>query len=205
MKDNYTKEVKKIYNSWAKKYKEQTKDIIIWNIFQIFLENIKWKKILDVCCWFWRDSLYFYKLWYEISWIDISEWLINEADESIKDKLVVWDALELEKYYKNNSFDWIWCAAWIVHMEKIFWLEVLKKIYKTLKRWGIFFLGTKLKKNKEIVEKESISIPWTYKKYVYYEESEIIDILKDIWFEIIYTDKQIEEVKDSWIRIICKK
>jgi hypothetical protein len=104
------------------------------NIYKTFEKYLKWKKILDAWCWAWRDIEYFFSRWYEIKWIDISEWMFKNASHSIKDKFIVWDIVKLNKYFEENSLDWIWTIWWLVHLEKEIWKKVLKIAFADLQK-----------------------------------------------------------------------
>ncbi len=198
-------EIKKLYNDNFCKYKQITEKIDFTDSYNLFLEKLNWKKILDAWCAYWRDVKYFYELWYKAFGIDISDKLIERADTKIKNSLTLWDIINLNLYYKKDSFDWLWCNAWIVHMYKEKWIKAIKNFYEVLKSWWILFLATKLRKDKEIIEKNSISIPWVKKRYIYYWKKELEDILKNIWFNIINTKEIHIKWQDSWIKIIANK
>ena len=116
------------------------------------------------------------------------------------------------KYFEENSLDWVWTIWWLVHLEKEIWKKVIKNFFKTLKKWWILLLSTKLreKDKEEKIIKESKSIPWIKKTYIYYFEEELVKILEEIWFSLIETLKTNTfssdyKKRDKWISLICEK
>jgi len=156
--------IQKIYNQNAKKYKQETQNFSFpeW-MFDFFLSELAGQKILDIWCAYWREVLRLSQLGFEAYGLDISSWLLEEADINIRKYLQLWDMLDLSSHYRDNSFDGIISSASIVHMDHVDWLDVLQQAYRLLKQSGVLFLSLKVSRSNKTVEKESISTPWAHK------------------------------------------
>lgn len=210
MHDPYQDTINTIYNSNAENFKKTSENLVYRNDFlEKFQKQVSGKKILDVGCGFGRDVERLRKNGFEAFGIDASTELIHLASPEIKEYLQLWDALELNTYFTEKSFDGVLALASIVHMEKEYAMIVLGNIYKILKKEGILFISLKLREEgaPEIVNRESPSTPWVTKKYVYYTLEEITGILKTLGFSIIETEvsKSDIDIVDSWIHILAKK
>ncbi len=83
-----TQDIKKYYDSHAKQYKDSMQDFRFQgDIFEFFLSQLSGKEVLDVGCGFGRDVGKMRKLGYTAYGIDISEKMIGEADEDIREFL----------------------------------------------------------------------------------------------------------------------
>ena len=205
MKDPHQDEMTRIYNKHAEKYHAQVMDFEFPNgMYEKFLEELSWKKILDIGCGFGREISKLRNNWYEAYGIELSENMISYANKQIQQYITLWDITELEKHYSDNDFDGIISSASIVHMEIEIWKEVLQKTYKLLREKWILFLSLKVSEEEKTIFKNSLSIPWVGKKYVYYKESDIENFLKELWFDIVHKHSW-TPVEDTWNVYICKK
>lgn len=195
----------KIYDSQAELYKSQTQNFKFpQGIFEYFLQALSGKKILDIGCGYWREIEYLRKKWYDAYGIDFSKWLLSLADKKIQAYLTHWDMKHLGLYFDTTSFDGLISSASIVHMSHDDGIAVLQSSYSLLKTWWILFLSIKVDRERKIIQKESISTPWTQKTYVYYWKQEIETILEKIWFSLLKSHTW-TPWKDSWKILICKK
>lgn len=205
MKDRHQDKMTHIYNTHAEKYFSQVSDFEFPDgVFEKFLEELSWKKILDIGCGFGREITHLHKSWYEAFGIEISGNMISHAAPEIQDHITLWDITELEKYYSNNDFDGIISSASIVHMDIEIWKEVLQKTYMLLREKWILFLSLKIAEEEKIIFKNSLSIPWVGKKYVYHKASNIENFLENIWFQILHKHSW-TPLEDTWNIYICKK
>lgn len=205
MQDPHQDITTQIYDSNAKNYKKQVEDFNFpWNMFEYFLDELEGKKILDIWCAFGREVKKLRDTWYEAYGIEISTWLIAEAEKDIQKYIHQWDINNLSDYYEQQEFDGIVSSASLVHMDIDCWVEVMKQIHNLLKDSWIFYISLKVDTQEKTFFKESISTPWCTKKYVYYGEKQIEEILIEIWFSILKTHIW-KPASDSWKILICKK
>lgn len=197
--------IQNIYNQNAKKYKHETQDFSFpeW-MFDFFISELAGKKVLDLWCAYWRDVLRLRNLWFEAYGVDVSSWLINQAEHKVKKHLKLGDIRDITSHHKKSSYDGIISSASIVHMDHADWLSVINQAYWLLRESGILFLSLKVSSSKKTIKKESISIPWVIKTYIYHGEKEIDINLEKIWFSILKT--HIWKPKDDqWKIIVAKK
>lgn len=206
MQDSYQQQTTQIYDLHSKAYRSGSKDFIFpWGMFQYFVSLLKKEDmILDIWCAFGRDMERLKEAWFKPHGLEISQWLINLADEKIKKNIIKGDMTVLKDICSPESYDGIMSVASIVHMDHAIGINVLEQVYTSLKKGGVFYLSLKVADEKKIEYKESLSTPGTQKKYVYYGEIEIEEILKNIWFQIIKTHIW-RPTSDIWKIVIAKK
>jgi SAM-dependent methyltransferase len=205
MKDPHQDITSQIYNSWAEEYKKSSEVFIFpGNMFEIFLEELSWKKVVDVGCAYWRDVQRLRNLWFEAYGIDISQELIRISHPDITQFLQVWDICNLTSFYDVQTCDGVLSSATLLHIDKEIACDIMKQIYDLLNDNWVFFCTLKISESWETLFKESLSLPWIHKKYVYYRQNEIIHILENIWFKIFKTHV-LETNHDNWLSVICKK
>lgn len=206
MQDSHQKQTTYIYNANAQKYKDGSKDFSFpSNMFETFISHLKNdSKILDIWYAYGRDIQRLRKLWFEAHWLEISENLIELADEDIKNFIQKWDMTKISQIYSPESFSSVMCVASIVHMDHTVWISVLQQSYNLIKTGGILYLSLKVADKEKTEFKESISTPGCQKKYTYYGKNKIESDLEDIWFQILKTHSWTPK-NDTWKILICKK
>jgi len=195
------------YNNFAKTFSNSRKNMKWEEIdyFLSFLENKNNENIADIGCWNGR-LLKFLKEkninFNKYLWIDLSEWLLEEAKKIHKD----WDflklnMLDLEKI--DKKLDIIFLIASFHHLDFLKdRLKVLTNVYKMLKKWWKVFmtnwaLDSNLNKEKyknSIVENSKNEF-WGYDynikigKYTRYYHCFSLDeldyLFKKTWFKIV--------------------
>lgn len=194
-----------IYDSQAQLYKNKTIDFKFPDgMFEYFLDTLNGKKILDVWCAYWREVWFLRERWYQAYGIDFSGSLISLAESNVREYLQKSDIENISADFDKNSFDGIISSASLVHMDHDVWIRAMKDSYNILKKWWVFFLSLKVAQERKMTQKESISTPWSVKKYVYYWVQEIDTILQEIWFTILKTHSW-KPWEDCWKILICKK
>lgn len=174
-------------------------------MFEYFLDSLSWDRVLDIGCAYGRDLRKMIQRWLHVSWIEISENLRDLAHTSVKEHIHLWDMTTLHKLYSPWEFDWIFCAASLLHLDVKIQKQLLRNIFTLLKKNWIFFLEVKISEDStKTIYKESVSLPWVRKKYVILSESDCFDMLHDIWFKVI--KEHTNSYKwNTWKIIIAKK
>lgn len=117
---------------------------------QIKKNNINAKSILETACWTWVVAKEFQKLWYEITWLDISPKMLKRAEENLnphltspngrenqkKVELILWD---MTNFNLEKKFDVVLCNYnSICHLlEWNDWQNFFKMAYNHLNDDGI--------------------------------------------------------------------
>ena len=129
------------YNQNAESFFSDTIDVDMTALYEPFLKFLPDKAhILDAGCGSGRDSLYFLQNGYTVTAIDASEELSKLASKLIKQTVVNISFQEMEF---ENDFDGIWASASLVHIPRIEIKDVLNRIAKALKQYGILYASFK--------------------------------------------------------------
>lgn len=125
------------YNNNAEKYLETTKDFDASYLYNLFLPHLpKGGKILDAGCGSGRDTKYFLEHGYDVTAIDGSEKLASLASQHSGTNV---QTMRFQDMVFDNEFDGVWASASLLHVPKIEIEDVLKKIYHSLKKNGVFY------------------------------------------------------------------
>ena len=204
MKDVY-KKTTKVYDSLGKKYLKDSMGLIPPER-ELFVKKFpKNSSLLDVGCGGGRDTKYFINLGFEVTGIDLSSVMLNEARKLVpKAKFHKMDVLGLK--FPANTFDGIWAQAVLLHLKRGDVPKALKGLYKILKKGGILHVRVKHGKGEKLV-KEKLS-GWNERFYTYFLKSEIESLFKKSGFKIIFSKTFPDELgrKDvKWIAIWGQK
>ena len=197
MRKNYKEATKRLYDRYAKKYEKNTRNYTkyIENELQLFLKNLKGKRILDLGSGPGRDSLYFKNRGFGSLCIDFSEKMIGLC----KEKGLEAKVMDIEKLdFPENSFDGVWAYTSLIHVSKKNIKRVIKKISGILKSHGILSITMKEGKNEEFIE--DLRYPNEKRYTVFYSEKELLRLFSG-YFECIYTSKS-ELSKTAYIYMI---
>lgn len=101
-------------------------------------------EFLDLGCGAWRVSKRLEDIWckYTYTWVDISSWMIETAQEQYPDAMFVCqDMISYLQQQKQQSVDCVLCLASFHHLTSLEdRLLVLHNLYRTLTYWGIIIL-----------------------------------------------------------------
>lgn len=134
------------YNENAENFFSQTVRADMGLLYEKFLSKLPTTKgkILDLGCGSGRDSKHFKELGFEVVALDLSEELAKKASEYIGQKVIVQDMRDLEF---EDEFIGVWACASILHLPVDDIEIVFKKVFKSLKKDGIFYLSFKYGEN----------------------------------------------------------
>lgn len=130
------------YNKNTEKFFKQTVGVDMSFLYEKFLEKLPDKrgKILDLGCGSGRDSKFFKELGFEVVALDLSEKLAKKASEYIGQDILIQDMRELEF---ESEFIGVWACASILHLRTEEINGVFKRVFKSLKEGGVFYLSFK--------------------------------------------------------------
>lgn len=138
------------YQTNAKDFFSQTKEVDMQNVYQPFLEHLpktplrNQQKILDVGCGSGRDSVFFANQRFEVVAIDGSQNLIDLAKQT--DTRINWQCLrfdEIDHQSWQNSFTGIWACASLLHVPFDDLSKILNELITCLKSNGILYASFK--------------------------------------------------------------
>ncbi len=129
------------YNTNAKDFFEGTVSADMSAHYAAFLEKLPEEAhILDAGCGSGRDSLYFKKLGYKITAMDISTNLCKLASEYIGQEVL---ELSFQDMTFEAEFDGIWACASLLHVPSVELPAIIGKLKKALKVGGVLFASFK--------------------------------------------------------------
>ena len=158
------------------------------------------KTVLDIWCGPGRDAGYFVAQWYEVTGIDMSEKLLEIAQQHVPTAtFLLADMRTLS--FDPGSFAGIWSCASLLHIPKVDVPATLVHRYDILQPWGVLFVGVKAGTGEHMVQKDYYE--GHEKFFAFYELSELTQLITDAGFEIIKTD--MDAKRDAWCNVFARK
>ena len=192
----------KIAQEYDKEFGNDYSDTIYIDKFLNFLEG---KTILDIGCGVGNLTKYIMDKGFNVEGIDVSKEMLNIAKQKYSD--IKFYEMNMKEITLSKKYDGIMLAYSLFHLTKKEVIEVLPKYYDLLNSKGKILLILQYGQGERIVDeplKEGLKIFINY-----YSQDEIIEILKNNSFKILYTDlKKSEsefELGNDKLVIICQK
>lgn len=194
------------YNKIAQEYdKEFGNDYSDTPYIDKFLNYLEGKSILDIGCGVGNLTKYIMDKGFNVEGIDLSKEMLNIAKQKYSD--IKFYEMNMKEITLRKKYDGIMLAYSLFHLTKKEVIEVLPKYYDLLNSNGKILLILQYGQGERIVNeplKEELKIFINY-----YSQDEIIEILKNNRFKILYTDlKKSEsefELGNDKLIIICQK
>ena len=170
------------YNKMAKEYDDETVDF--WSLFpRTFLDRfieLSGKKIIDVGSGPGRDGLLLKEVGKDVVCIDASQAMVQLSRErGLESILAEFDQLPFE----NELFDGAWSYTALLHVPKKSINTPLQEINRVLKPSGTFALGLIEGEFEGFRDSSGIESPrW----FSFYQKDEIVSILNQHGFELVY-------------------
>ncbi len=186
------------YDNTAAEYAQKNSTMRFWEHQQSeFTDYLNGKKILDAGCGHGRDTKDFIAQGYSVTGIDLSEGLLGEAQKRVPNgKFLKMDFTNLT--FPDKSFDGLWCAAALLHIEKSHAENALSGFARVLKDEGVLFVSIK-KGEGEVVKTE----PQGQKFFANYTKSEI-DKLVEKNFVILKSYERGDQYGQGWICVFAR-
>ena len=194
------------YNKIAQEYdKEFGNDYSDTPYVDKFLNYLEGKKVLDIGCGVGNLTKYIMDKGFNVEGIDLSKEMLNIAKQKYSD--IKFYEMNMKEITLRKKYDGIMLAYSLFHLTKKEVIEVLPKYYDLLNSNGKILLILQYGQGERIVDeplKEGL------KMFInYYSQDEIIKILKNNSFKILYTElKKSEsefELGNDKLVIICQK
>lgn len=194
------------YNKIAQEYdKEFGNDYSDTPYVDKFLNYLEGKKVLDIGCGVGNLTKYIMDKGFNVEGIDLLKEILNIAKQKYSD--IKFYEMNMKEITLRKKYDGIMLAYSLFHLTKKEVIEVLPKYYDLLNSNGKILLILQYGQGERIVNeplKEGLKIFINY-----YSQDEIIEILKNNRFKILYTDlKKSEsefELGNDKLVIICQK
>lgn len=130
---------KEFFDEYAKMSRSQDglKGAGEWHQLQCMLPNFSGMKVLDLGCGYGWHSFYAANLGAKVKAIDASEKMIQEAKKRNSHESISYTVCDLREFdYPENTFDCVISNLVLHYIEDL--KDIYQKVYKTLKKNGIF-------------------------------------------------------------------
>jgi ubiquinone/menaquinone biosynthesis C-methylase UbiE len=190
----------KTYDRIARSYSDAHYTRTFWEPqYECFEKTLKGPKILDVGCGGGRDSLHFMEKGYDVTGVDLSSGMLEEAKRRVPNvKFMKMNMLNLE--FPAASFDGIWCCASLLHIKKADAPEVLRGFSRVLKDDGVLFISVKEGEGETVKKYDEGNNLF----FAYYSQKELLELVTGSGFAAtvsLYTGMD----KTKWLCAFCKK
>jgi ubiquinone/menaquinone biosynthesis C-methylase UbiE len=205
--DKINQEISKLktlhtYNIFGEVYNSEVDEF--WENFpratiDSFTNNLKGKRILNLGSGPGRDAIILKNKGLEVYCVDASPTMVNMTKQ-LGFESEVKDFIELA--FPEESFDGVWAYTSLLHIPKSELVIMLKKIYKWLKKEGVFLIG--------MVEgtfegmKQRDSMPGSQRYFRYYLEEELDTLIVPLGFKKIFTERYLRH-KNTYIHLLYRK
>lgn len=153
--------------------------------------------ILDAGCGSGRDARAFLDAGYQITALDASRKICEEAGKLLKQEVLCIEFKELQFW---QEFDGIWACASLLHVSSTEIDEVLKRLWDALKEKGILYASFKYGKGMRI-DKDRV--------FYDYEEIALENLMINHGFLVenifVTQDVRKDREKEQWINVLAKK
>lgn len=187
------------YNKYASIYANYTQHKLLQYQLTNFISMLPKKaKVLDAGAGCGRDSLYMLEDGLDVTSLDISDGMIEEA----KKNGVIVLKQDLLKLKSKDEFDGIWCMATFSDFPKQDASKVLKIFNLALKPNGILYIAVKEGEGEQVIEKEKYGNSPRF--YAFYKKVELENLLKENGF-LIQDSIVGDDDGTKWVEIFAKK
>ena len=185
------------YNSNAAQYADAISGLVSEDEVNEFVGNFPKKgRILDAGCGPGRDSAEFAKRGYEVTGVDISAGLLEEACKRYPEITFVEEDFR-SLPFEDSVFDGVWAHASLVHLEtKADVVKSLAEFYRVLHPGGVLHVLVKAQtgENKTAVVTDKLSGHDRF--FQYFTENEIREYLEATGFTVLKLEQYCEADKN---------
>lgn len=187
-----------VYSAIDDESTDETADVLA--ALKEFMELLPEKaSVLDIGCAAGRDVSYFTGRGFNVTGIDFSSKMIDQAKRRVPS--ATFKVLDFESLKYQNKFDGVWANASLHHVPKKDLPSVLKLIHRALKPKSIFFIKVK-KGRMEGMQRED-KFNTVIRRYIaFYQNDELKQFLREAGFTILSLKNT---TRDEWIDVIARK
>ena len=186
------------YDKNAAEFCKNTIDADMSFCRDIFLKYLKTgATVLDAGCGSGRDSFVFKQLGYNVTAMDASPEICNEAEKVLGQKVLCKTFEELDD---ENVYDGIWACASLLHVSKENMAEVLRRLKCALKEGGILYASFKYGDEEKIVKGRLFSN---------YDERSLRTLMERSGFEVLelFVTQDVRKNRhgEKWVNVVGVK
>ncbi len=186
------------YDKYAGAYYQDTVNNSMEDILEKFVEYLpEDASVLDLGCGSGRDSLYLIENGYSVTAIDGSKEMCELAEIHTGQDVL---NMEFDELDFEDVFEGVWACASLLHVEPKDMINILSKIYTSLKDNGILYMSFKygdfqgFRKGRYFVDYTTKSMRELLRNQDYFE-------IMDIWKSEDNRDNQ----DQIWLNVFLKK
>ena len=182
-KNNVVKKTIQTYEEVADDYHKTNFNLYdLKYLADIFIQNLKGQKILDIGCGPGRDAKYFSEKGLAVTGIDLASNFIKIASVSVPTaKFIQMDMRTLD--FPENTFDGIWVNSSFLHIPKVDAKTTLIGFRKILKPNGLMYISVKQGDEEKFVESEDFKGKTRF--FAFYNENEFKNLIESCNFKIL--------------------
>lgn len=160
------------YNNFAKTFSSSRKNMK-WEELEYFFSQLGEWNILDIWCGSGRlleqYNLYFKKILEKYLWVDMSQWLIDEAKKTFPNQeFWTWNMLNIQEIVWEKKYKNIFLVASFHHLESLEQREdMMMQLYKICEEWWTIYMTN-----------WALESPLNLEKY---KKSKILESENDFW------------------------
>ena len=171
------------YDITASEYIEKIKTMHPKEFGNKFMKLLKaGGSILDVGCAGGRDATLFVNKGFQVTGIDLSSRMIEEATK--KEKRATFQVMDVTQLsFSSNSFDGVWANVIFLHLDREQFKKGLEELFRVLKPGGIVYVSVKKGEGKGFESDERVR--GVKKFWAYYQEADVKNFLQEAGFLLI--------------------
>lgn len=183
MRDDHVSKTIAVYDAMAQKYAKKLDDYAPIPEQERFISLLPPRaQILDVGCGPGRDADYFTVKGFRVTGVDFSEKLLEIARRRAPQAAFYKQDIRSLRF-PQLSFDGIWACASLLHLKRHEVSRVVRKFFQLLLSGGILFVMVKKGRGEADIAEELSS--HLSRHFTYFQEDELLDLVKDAGFEIV--------------------
>ncbi len=153
--------------------------------------------ILDAGCGSGRDAGAFLNAGYEVTAMDASAPICQEAEAFLGQKVV---HMSFENMEFNQVFDGIWACASLLHVTGKKMPDVLKRLWTALRENGVLYASFKYGEGEQIVQG---------RYFHYYKEDSLRELITGQYFDVkeifVTQDARKGRQAERWVNVLAGK
>ena len=194
---DYKEITKQAYNEYHEKfdsYFQNSFDKYVEREAELFIKNLKGKKILDLGSGPGNQALYFKNKGFDILCIDNSEEMIKLC----RQKGLKAEVMDIEYLNLSEKFGGIWANASLLHLKKESLPKIIARLKSLLNQEGIIYVA--VKEGDKGGFEENDKYPGMKRYFTYFRIKDIEDLFKD--FKKIHHSREKISEKSTFLRFI---